>query len=340
MKFRRLHEAFDNEDVFVNDNEPIPADAGISKDTLEEGGASVRRQQQWEQYLEDIALALENGDLTDKQRERLLKAEKKYQDKFAKQRQYEADHPEKYADMRAPVADLRKPEPSLAESLDTPEAMIDRYETDIDELFKFMMNKTHTDYMEGRLAANKYVEFLRSVYNSLEAVTMPDDKLEECTESTEAAPVVEAAEGKRQFKPHTIRLLKLIGSDLVEGIEDPEDEEKKPLEEKCEGSDCEEDKEELKEDVTPEVDDEYDIEDETSVEAQWDEYDDDYSMDPVEKDRAHAALYGGDREYCECGEQLAHDEWGTYCPVCNPKVDDDPHCSPERRKLLDMGFNL
>ena len=52
---------------------------------------------------------------------------------------------------------------------------------------------------------------------------------------------------------------------------------------------------------------------------EYDEYDDDYyDLDPVEEDRAHAALYGGDRTYCDCGKRLVPDEYGYfYCPVCN-----------------------
>ena len=61
-------------------------------------------------------------------------------------------------------------------------------------------------------------------------------------------------------------------------------------------------------------------------------YDDDYEMDDVEMDRAHAALYGGDRMYCDCGRRLVMDEWGGYCPECNPQdpmsvyddIDEDP----------------
>lgn len=41
--------------------------------------------------------------------------------------------------------------------------------------------------------------------------------------------------------------------------------------------------------------------------------------DPVDADREHANLYGGDRTYCDtCGSRLAMDEWGGYCPKCNP----------------------
>lgn len=53
------------------------------------------------------------------------------------------------------------------------------------------------------------------------------------------------------------------------------------------------------------------------------DYDDDYEMDDVEQDRAHAALYGGDRMYCDCGKKLSYDEWGSYCPDCNPPDSDD-----------------
>lgn len=40
--------------------------------------------------------------------------------------------------------------------------------------------------------------------------------------------------------------------------------------------------------------------------------------DPVDADREHANLYGGDRTYCDtCGSKLAMDEWGSYCPKCS-----------------------
>lgn len=49
------------------------------------------------------------------------------------------------------------------------------------------------------------------------------------------------------------------------------------------------------------------------------DYDDDYDIDDdVEMDRRHAALYGGDRMYCDCGTKLSHDEYGSYCPSCEP----------------------
>lgn len=49
------------------------------------------------------------------------------------------------------------------------------------------------------------------------------------------------------------------------------------------------------------------------------DYDDDYDIeDDVEMDRRHAALYGGDRMYCDCGTKLSHDEYGSYCPRCEP----------------------
>lgn len=54
------------------------------------------------------------------------------------------------------------------------------------------------------------------------------------------------------------------------------------------------------------------------VEQEWDEYDDNYEFDDdVEQDRVHAALYGGDRMYCDCGAKLVMDEWGSYCPECD-----------------------
>lgn len=56
-----------------------------------------------------------------------------------------------------------------------------------------------------------------------------------------------------------------------------------------------------------------------SEETEDDWYDDDYDIDDdVEQDRRHAALYGGDRMYCKCGAKLKMDEWGGYCPECNP----------------------
>lgn len=61
-----------------------------------------------------------------------------------------------------------------------------------------------------------------------------------------------------------------------------------------------------------------------STDTAWDEYDDQYEFDNeddvVEQDRMHAALYGGDREYCDkCGSKLVMDEWGGTCPKCNSK---------------------
>lgn len=55
-------------------------------------------------------------------------------------------------------------------------------------------------------------------------------------------------------------------------------------------------------------------------ESSWEDYDDDYEFeDDVEMDRRHAALYGGDRMYCDCGAKLSMDEYGSFCPRCNPK---------------------
>lgn len=48
-----------------------------------------------------------------------------------------------------------------------------------------------------------------------------------------------------------------------------------------------------------------------------DSYDDEFDMDDIEQDRRHAALYGGDRMYCDCGQKLSMSEWGSYCPVCD-----------------------
>lgn len=62
----------------------------------------------------------------------------------------------------------------------------------------------------------------------------------------------------------------------------------------------------------------------TPVEESMDEYDydDEYDIDDVEQDRRHAALYGGERSYCDCGKKLSYDEYGSYCPECNPREPD------------------
>ena len=59
----------------------------------------------------------------------------------------------------------------------------------------------------------------------------------------------------------------------------------------------------------------------------YDDYDDDYDIDDdVEMDRRHAALYGGDRMYCDCGTKLSHDEYGVaYCPKCEPHDSEDAY---------------
>lgn len=60
-----------------------------------------------------------------------------------------------------------------------------------------------------------------------------------------------------------------------------------------------------------------DIEGPEDEEEEIFDYDDDYDFDDVEEDRAHAALYGGDRTYCSCGKKLVRTEWGGYCPDCD-----------------------
>lgn len=56
------------------------------------------------------------------------------------------------------------------------------------------------------------------------------------------------------------------------------------------------------------------------------EYDDEYDIeDDVEMDRRHAALYGGDRMYCSCGKKLHFNEYGSYCPDCEPETAADEH---------------
>lgn len=72
-----------------------------------------------------------------------------------------------------------------------------------------------------------------------------------------------------------------------------------------------------------------------NFEPEYDYDDDQYDFDDdVEQDRMHAALYGGDRTYCDkCGAKLIRDEWGGSCPNCdaeqierdrqNALIDDD-----------------
>ena len=68
--------------------------------------------------------------------------------------------------------------------------------------------------------------------------------------------------------------------------------------------------------------DKYGVTESVEEEDEYADYDDDYEFDDVEEDRAHAALFGGDRTYCSCcGEKLTRTEWGSYCPKCEP--DDD-----------------
>lgn len=66
-----------------------------------------------------------------------------------------------------------------------------------------------------------------------------------------------------------------------------------------------------------------DTTDDVSDDDDWSDYDDDYSIDDVEEDHLHAALYGGDRTYCNCGKKLVYDEDGyAYCPDCDNQHDD------------------
>lgn len=73
----------------------------------------------------------------------------------------------------------------------------------------------------------------------------------------------------------------------------------------------------------PELNFDNEVNEEIMPDPQEDEldswYDDEYDIeDDVEEDRRHAALYGGDRMYCDCGAKLSHDEYGAYCPNCDP----------------------
>lgn len=55
----------------------------------------------------------------------------------------------------------------------------------------------------------------------------------------------------------------------------------------------------------------------------WDDEPEWLTADPVDQDREHANLYGGDREYCdECGRRLTMGEWGGYCSHCHPEYED------------------
>lgn len=62
---------------------------------------------------------------------------------------------------------------------------------------------------------------------------------------------------------------------------------------------------------------------EDPIESDYSNYDDEYEFDDVEEDRAHAALYGGDRTYCSCGKKLIRTEWGGYCPDCDDAANYD-----------------
>ena len=59
---------------------------------------------------------------------------------------------------------------------------------------------------------------------------------------------------------------------------------------------------------------------------EYEEFDDEYDFDDdVEMDRRHAALYGGDRTYCDCGKKLVMTDWGSYCPDCEPDTAEEEH---------------
>lgn len=70
----------------------------------------------------------------------------------------------------------------------------------------------------------------------------------------------------------------------------------------------------------PELNFDADVVGESVEDDMYSDYDDEYDIeDDVEMDRRHAALYGGDRMYCDCGAKLSIDEWGSYCPRCTSK---------------------
>lgn len=64
---------------------------------------------------------------------------------------------------------------------------------------------------------------------------------------------------------------------------------------------------------------------EEALDDHYIDYDDDYDFDDdVEQDRVHAALYGGDRTYCDCGRKLEYGEDGfAYCPDCDNEFNYD-----------------
>lgn len=66
------------------------------------------------------------------------------------------------------------------------------------------------------------------------------------------------------------------------------------------------------------------------------DFDDDYYFDDdVEEDRMHAALYGGDRDYCDCGKRLLKDDDGnSYCPDCDSQSFESEE-DDEEESLLD-----
>lgn len=103
----------------LDTEEPAEEDAAV-EESLQEGGASINRQQRWEDELIDLQLALEDDTLSDAQKARMEKRIDRLEGKFAKQRQYEKDHPEKYPHMTWLQDKKEKPakEPAFAESVD------------------------------------------------------------------------------------------------------------------------------------------------------------------------------------------------------------------------------
>ena len=116
MKVTKLNEAFDNKDVFIQNSDVVPEDAGIAKeelDKLDEGGASIKKQQAWEDEMIDIDSELGYGNPSERRKRNLTRRYDKLAAKFAKQREYERQHPEEYPDMYPP---------EKKEIVDTPEA--------------------------------------------------------------------------------------------------------------------------------------------------------------------------------------------------------------------------
>lgn len=136
-------------------------------------GASIATQQSWEDEMNEIDNELGYGNPSDRRRERLSKRYDKLEQKFAKQRDLEARHPERFDNTPALKPNEEK-EPVLVEGIEHDAVQaIARYEVDIPDMYHYMMDKSHDDYMNNRITADKYAGFLREMYNAIESVKSP-----------------------------------------------------------------------------------------------------------------------------------------------------------------------